>query len=186
MYYVYAYLRDDDTFYYIGKGKDRRAWIKGKGEVHPPVNKLLIKIIAHKLWENEAYNLEEKLILYYGRKDLGTGILRNKSDGGEGIKKPYNKVAWNKGLTKDDPRVEKNAKNISDSMKGYKRTQSHQEKLNQSYKNRKPSFKGKFHSEETKNAIRLSLSLKKKRKNYERNASHESSIYYNWQETCQI
>jgi hypothetical protein len=163
-YYVYAYLREDGTPYYIGKGRNKRAWTKGKGEVYPPVNKLLIKIIAHKLWENEAYNLEEKLILYYGRKDLETGILRNKSNGGEGIKKPYNKVAWNKGLTKDDPRVEKNAKNIKEGMKDYKRTLSHQEKLNESYKHRKSSFKGKSHSEETKNAIRLSLSLRNKKK----------------------
>jgi hypothetical protein len=91
-YYVYAYLREDGTPYYIGKGRNKRAWTKGKGEVHPLVNKLLIKIIAHKLWENEAYNLEEKLILYYGRKDLETGILRNKSNGGEGIKNLITKL----------------------------------------------------------------------------------------------
>ena len=117
-YYVYAYLRDDNSPYYVGKGQGKRAWNKCKGEIFPPKNKSLVKIMAHRLTEHEAFLLETKLISQYGRIDLGTGILRNKSDGGEGTRKPYNKVAWNKGLTKDDPRVRKNASGISKSMRG--------------------------------------------------------------------
>jgi hypothetical protein len=45
----------------------------------------MIKIIAHRLTEAEAIQLEIKLIKEYGRKDLGTGILRNLTNGGEGI-----------------------------------------------------------------------------------------------------
>ena len=99
-YYVYTYLRDDNTPYYIGKGQGKRAWKKYKGETFPPKNKSFIKIIAHKLTEHEAFLLETKLIKSYGRKDLGTGILRNKSDGGEGARKPHNKIAWNKGCSR--------------------------------------------------------------------------------------
>lgn len=85
-YYVYAYLREDlKTPYYIGKGTGKRAW-SSKRNFKPPQNKNRIKIIANSLFEDEAFILEKKLIKYFGRKDLGTGILHNQTDGGEGGK----------------------------------------------------------------------------------------------------
>ena len=83
-FYVYAYLREDGTPYYIGKGSKNRAWCKGLLEVKLPVDKSKIIVISYNLSEIWAFALERKLIQWYGRKDLGTGILRNKSDGGEG------------------------------------------------------------------------------------------------------
>jgi hypothetical protein len=147
-YYIYQYLREDGTPYYIGKGKGRRAWIKRR-VVPLPVDQQLIQIIKDSLTEEEAFRLEEELIAIYGRKDIGTGILRNLTNGGEGVKKPHKKVAWNKGLKQS---LEHNAK-ISQALKKYKRTDEHQQNLNQSLKGRPPSFLGKKHSEETKQKL---------------------------------
>ena len=84
MYYIYSYLREDNSPYYIGKGKEQRAYTKGRNEVRPPKDKSLVRILKDNLTEQEAFEVEKLYILMFGRKDNGTGILRNKTDGGEG------------------------------------------------------------------------------------------------------
>ena len=81
IYYVYRYNREDGTPYYIGKGKGRRMFEKHVIAL-PPKDRIIV--IAKGLYDNEAKLLERKLIEYYGRKDLGTGILRNLTAGGDG------------------------------------------------------------------------------------------------------
>lgn len=83
LYYVYAYLREDGTPYYVGKGSGHRKYAKHVG-VSVPKDKKRIVVLHENLNEEEAHTLEVELIAHYGRKCDGTGILRNLTTGGEG------------------------------------------------------------------------------------------------------
>lgn len=89
-YYVYGYLRANastngavGSIYYVGKGTGKRAFDKGHG-VRLPKDKRRIVFVAENLNEADAFQLEILLINLHGRIDLGTGILRNLTNGGDG------------------------------------------------------------------------------------------------------
>jgi hypothetical protein len=86
-FYTYVWLREDGSPYYVGKGHDDRAFYTYKRRFKRPADKSLIKIYP---WADEAtaFAFERYFIDFWGRKDLGTGCLRNLSDGGEGPSNP--------------------------------------------------------------------------------------------------
>jgi len=146
-YYTYAYLREDKTPYYIGKGEKDRIYRKGRMEVKPPKDKTRIIFLKQNLTEEEAFKHEIYMIAVFGRKDLGTGILRNKTDGGEG---PSGAI-----------RSDETRKKISEVQKGknhhfYGKTfsEEHKRKLSEALKGVKNHNYGKDFSSETRRKMR--------------------------------
>jgi hypothetical protein len=133
-YYTYAYLREDKTPYYIGKGKGNRAYKKDKNEVRPPKDKSRIIFLKQNLTEEEAVKHEIYIIAVFGRKDLGTGMLRNKTNGGDGAS----------GFSK------KTRRKLSEAKKGKSLSEETKRKLSEANKGENHPNYGKSRSEETR------------------------------------
>jgi hypothetical protein len=157
IFYVYAYLRADGRPYYIGKGKDRRAY-QSHGWLNKPKHKDRIIFLETNLSEIGAFALERRYIRWYGRKNIDpSGILLNRAEGGEG----------SSGYIMSDARK----KQVSEQMMGNtintgkKLSEEHKEKIRSANKGRKCTWghkiskklKGKQRSESHSNNISKAL-----------------------------
>lgn len=88
-FYVYIHKKKTDgEVFYVGKGKAHRAWVTTyRSNFWTKVFEKHgrdVEIVANGLSEEEALDIEKSLILFYGRRDIGTGTLVNLCEGGEG------------------------------------------------------------------------------------------------------
>ena len=89
-FYIYLHKTADtlETFY-VGKGKDNRAWsTRGRSKFWSRVKDkhgYIVEIVSTGLSEHEAFLKEKELIKFYGRRDKNQGNLVNLTDGGEGV-----------------------------------------------------------------------------------------------------
>ena len=141
--------------YYVGQGNYNRPYKPHPYRGHKrnpcikPKDKNQIVIIKDNLTEQEAKDLEIKLIAKHGRIDLGEGYLINKTDGGEGnngrivSEETRRKLSEaNKGKT----HTEETRKKLSEASKGRIHTEESRRKMSELKKGRK---RGSF-TEETK------------------------------------
>lgn len=91
-FYVYLHRKaTTGEIFYVGKGTGDRAWKSGaanRGSYWCRVARkhgLIVEIVADRLQEWYAHELERDLIALHGRKDLGYGPLVNLTDGGDGL-----------------------------------------------------------------------------------------------------
>lgn len=145
------YLREDGTPYYVGKGRGKRVYSKAR-QIPAPKEKSRIVFFKQNLTEEEAFQHEIYLISLYGRKDNGTGILRNLTDGGEGasgvIMSEETKRKMSESLKGRTP-SEETRKKLSETAKGRIRSEETRKKLSEAMKGNTWNI-GRKHSEESR------------------------------------
>lgn len=171
-FYVYMYRDESGTPIYVGKGKDRRAWMHlNSKKKHPFTNKLQKMIregndpqpefICKDVDEEFAFFCEEEAIRKFGRKDLGTGTLLNLTDGGEGVsgyKMSPEILKKMSEFQKGKILSEEHKKKISEARKGIKRgPHSEEARKRMSEAQRERGSNRGPHSEEHKKKISESL-----------------------------
>jgi hypothetical protein len=134
-FYVYVYLREDDSPYYVGKGCNGRCYSSIHNCEVPPKDRIIFLI--SETTEEWALFMEMEFIDVWGRLDDGTGILENRTDGGDCPPKQFKYL-----------------------VTPYERTKEFRMKLSEKEKNN-PNRKGKGHpqTEDTKKRISESVKL---------------------------
>lgn len=126
-YYVYTYLDESLNPYYVGMGCKNRMIAKHLYVNVPAFDKI---IVEDNLTQQQAWDREIELIAQYGREDLGTGPLKNLTDGG-----PTQKSGWShSNQTKKTISIKNTGKiRTPEHKKNYSKpkTKEHAEKIRQ-------------------------------------------------------
>jgi len=170
-HYTYAYLREDRTPYYIGRGTGRRAFKNHHHISVPPRDRVLF--LKTDLTFAESVDHERYMIAVLGRKDLGTGILRNLTDGGEGAqnlspetRQKISEANLGRPLSEEHKaRISEAARNMSDETKV---------KIAEASRNRSPETRAKLSA--AGKARRLTPEHRAKIAEAARNASSEVKL----------
>ena len=150
-FYTYAYLREDRTPYYIGKGCKKRIYCNTGKPCGKPKDKARIIFLKQNLTEEEAFKHEIYMIAVFGRKDLGTGILYNKTNGGDGICGVVRTEEWRR--KQSEAMSGENNPNY-----GKKRSEEYKQKMREKMKGENNPNYGKPKTEEWKQMMREKLS----------------------------
>ena len=201
-YYTYAYLREDRTPYYIGKGKGDRIYSKSR-RIKPPKDKSRIIYLKQNLTEEEAFRHEIYMIDVFGRKDLGTGILQNLTNGGDGSSGWVPSEETRKKMSeagKGKTPSEESRRKMSEAQKGKILSEETRRKLSETHigntnmlgkthseetiRKMSEAQKGKTHSEESKKKISLSRTGKTLSKETKRKMSEANKGKKWWNDGC--
>jgi hypothetical protein len=154
---VYRHIRlDKNEPFYIGIGENlERAHTKRSRNKYwkhiVKSNPYEVQILFDDLTWDEACNKEIEFIKLYGRKDLGTGILVNMTNGGDTPPSHKGKV-----------RSEEFRKKCSESNKGRKLSEEHRKKLSESHKGYVATEQQRKKLSETNKGRKLSEEWKQK------------------------
>ena len=176
MYYVYLWVREDRTPYYVGKGKEYRAYVKhiwGKRWISPPPKDRIV-IVKYFDNEEESYIYEELLISTYKRKSEG-GILINRSIGGR------NKSSLIRSQTEKQKRRNESLKKYQKSEKGketYKKwREENKEKVKEIKKKYRDNNREKLNEKNRNSKTKKELDKKWREQNKERLREYYKQYY---------
>lgn len=170
MFYTYAHYKPDNSVFYIGKGRGRRAWAKDNRNPHwhhvtAKHGEHKVEVLAQWPTEQEAFEHEKFLIWCF--RDMGYSMA-NVTDGGEGcsglvhtdaVKQKISEVHKGKKLTQEHIEIIRKSstgRRHSDEVKAHLQKINKERVLTEDQKQRiRNAHVGKRHSDETKKKISL-------------------------------
>ena len=168
-FYTYAFLREDGTPFYIGKGSGRRIYENKGRPCGRPKDISRVIFLKQNLTEEESFRHEIYMIAVFGRKDLGTGILYNRTDGGDGTsglvvsEETKIKISEANRGKKKPPRSKEHRRKLREVNLGKLLSEETKRKISEKKKGKtlpeevkaklREANKGKTHSEETRKKL---------------------------------